>query len=86
MWRHLIRWSLHNRVAVLVLAVALLVWGGLVAPAPETVPQVTHALWDRVFAAATEQVGPKMYRVGDVTVDANLRVVAFPAKINQIVG
>ena len=31
MWRHLIRWSLHNRVAVLVLAVALLVWGGLVA-------------------------------------------------------
>jgi len=37
------------------------VWGGLVAPAPETVPQVTHALWDRVFAAATEQVGPKMW-------------------------
>ena len=31
MWKHLIRWSLENRVAVLILAVALLGWGGYAA-------------------------------------------------------
>ena len=33
-----------------------------------------------------KQVGPGMYRVGDVTVDAKLCVAAFPAKVNQLVG
>jgi hypothetical protein len=33
-----------------------------------------------------KQVGPGMYRVGDVTVDAKLGVAAFPAKVNQLVG
>jgi len=33
-----------------------------------------------------KQVGPKLYRVGDVTVDAKLGVVAFPAKVNQLIG
>jgi hypothetical protein len=32
-----------------------------------------------------KQVGPGMYRVGDVTVDAKLGVAAFPAKVNQLV-
>jgi len=33
-----------------------------------------------------KQVGPGMYRVGDVTVDAKLGVATFPAKVNQLVG
>jgi hypothetical protein len=28
------------------------VWGGLLAPSPAGTPEVTHALWDRMFAAA----------------------------------
>ncbi|MDP6795940.1 MAG: YdjY domain-containing protein [Verrucomicrobiota bacterium] len=59
----------------LLLATLVCVVGGLSADKPSV------DLKERV-----KQVGPKMYRVGDVTVDANLRVVAFPAKINQIVG
>ena len=31
MWRHIIRWSLENRVAVLIIAAALLGWGGYTA-------------------------------------------------------
>jgi hypothetical protein len=33
-----------------------------------------------------KQLGPKLYRVGAVTVDARLGVAAFPAKVNQLVG
>jgi hypothetical protein len=33
-----------------------------------------------------KQVGPGMYRVGDVTVDAKLGMAVFPAKVNQIIG
>lgn len=37
------------------------VWGGLVGPAPEEVPKVTHALWDRLFAVPEGDVGPRMW-------------------------
>ena len=43
MWRHLIRWSLLNRVAVLALAAALLAWGGVVASrmSVDVLPDIT---------------------------------------------
>ena len=33
-----------------------------------------------------KEIRPGIYRVGDVTVDGKLGVVAFPAKVNQLVG
>ena len=33
-----------------------------------------------------KEIRPGIYRVGDVTVDSKLGVVAFPAKVNQLVG
>ena len=33
-----------------------------------------------------KEIRPGIYRVGDVTVDDKLGVVAFPAKVNQLVG
>ena len=33
-----------------------------------------------------KRVGDNLYRIGAVTVDARLRAVAFPAKVNQLVG
>ncbi|MBC8242812.1 MAG: hypothetical protein H8E20_00330 [Verrucomicrobia bacterium] len=39
-----------------------------------------------VLKERVKQLEPRLYRVGDVTVDANLGVAAFPAKVNQIVG
>ena len=35
---------------------------------------------------AAKKVGENLYRIGAVTVDAKLRAVAFPAKVNQLVG
>lgn len=33
-----------------------------------------------------KKVGENLYRIGAVTVDAELKAVAFPAKVNQLVG
>ena len=33
-----------------------------------------------------KEIRPGIYRVGDVTVDGKLGVVAFPAKVNQLIG
>ncbi len=43
MWTHVIRWSLHNRIAVLVLAAALLGWGGYATSrmAVDVLPDIT---------------------------------------------
>ena len=38
------------------------------------------------FKKRVKQLGSKLYRVGDVTVDAKLDAVVFPAKVNQLVG
>jgi len=35
---------------------------------------------------AAKKVGENLYRIGAVTVDAKLRAVVFPAKVNQLVG
>ena len=37
------------------------VWGGLVGPAPDDLPEVTHALWDRLFATPAGGEGPRMW-------------------------
>ncbi len=41
---------------------------------------------DPQFKQRVKQLGSKLYRVGDVTVDAKLDTVVFPAKVNQLVG
>ena len=41
---------------------------------------------DHEFKKRVKQLGSKLYRVGDVTVDAKLDAVVFPAKVNQLVG
>lgn len=38
------------------------------------------------FADKVKRIQKGIYRVGEVTVDARLRVAAFPAKVNQIIG
>ena len=38
------------------------------------------------FADKVKRIKKGLYRVGEVTVDARLRVAAFPAKVNQIIG
>ena len=35
---------------------------------------------------AAKKVGENLYRIGAVAVDAKLKVLVFPAKVNQLVG
>ena len=45
------------------------VWGGLIEPAPSAVPEVTHALWDRVFALSGGGPGLLMWALRPATDD-----------------
>ena len=71
---------------------------GQVRFAKQTVWLITIALGLQVAALAQEptnsrpekptakKIGDNLYRIGAVTVDAKLRAVVFPAKVNQLVG
>ena len=69
------RLNRYRHPACLLLAALCSMGSGLAADKPSA--EIKHRV---------KKVGPKLYRVGDVTVDAKLGVAAFPAKVNQLVG
>lgn len=69
------------------------VWGGLVGAAPEEVPEVTHALWDRLFADPGGGAGPRMWALrpaadqpGVVEVGEWTGTAQAPDRVRPLVG
>ena len=57
-------------------------------PTPKSLVEekVPELIIPEIFLDKVKRIQESIYRVGEVTVDAKLRVAAFPAKVNQIIG
>ena len=57
-------------------------------PTPKSVigEKVSELIIPENFSDKVKRIQKDVYRVGEVTVDAKLRVAAFPAKVNQVIG
>ena len=58
------------------------------APTPKSLAEekVPELIIPKLFLDKVKRIQESIYRVGEVTVDAKLKVAAFPAKVNQIIG